>query len=324
MMAILTFRRKHTATACAVLTLLILGNHPVYVSSTTQKSLSLNNPLDVENYLVYQLNTHIMVLWNYTLNEKVINTYPGEVLYSENESGVVTIRIDVLAEPVPGIFSILIGLHADTEIGYNTHHSVLADYSPQTGVCEIMNGTLEDHSGILCLFSDDNWPDKDVVVSSLDDLYVDAAFAGNDDVRMVMGEPQVTTSYNCDHVHIVDGDVRHSRNYDKDSHVLVKAGGGVADIILLGLANLSYCVGSLDLIDTNLDLGPPFEQSLTSPLSILGPMFIGVFIVFYALFYRAQRKRRSIKHIPKKPKRKKKRMSLDSIVFKVVIILKQV
>ncbi|MFQ5832504.1 MAG: hypothetical protein ACE5H4_07370 [Candidatus Thorarchaeota archaeon] len=314
-------------TTCIVLTLLILGNHPVYISSTTQKSLSLTESLDVESYLEYQLSTHIMVLWNYTLDEGVIHTYPGEVLYSETESVVVTIRIDVLAEPAPGTFSVLIGFRADTEIGYKTRHSVLADYSPQSGACTIMNGTLENQSGILRLFSDDNWPENDIVVSSLGNLHVGAELAKNDDVRMVMGEAQVTASYDCDHMHIVDGVVSHSRNYDKDSHVLVKAGGGIADMILLGLANLSYCVGGLDLIDTNLDLGPPFEESLTSPLSVLGPVFIGVFVVFYALFYRAQRKRRSTKHTPKKLKRKNQWISLHSSarysVSKVVIVLKQ-
>ena len=47
--------------------------------------------------------------------------------------------------------------------------------------------------------------------------------------------------------------------------VILKICGAISDPFILGLANISYLVGTLTLTDTNFDLGPPENIASLSP-----------------------------------------------------------
>jgi hypothetical protein len=65
---------------------------------------------------------------------------------------------------------------------------------------------------------------------------------------------QFATKYDCIYFDAVNGEMSHSRFYDSDSGLLIRA-SRLNDRILLGLANISYTDGTLALIATNIDIG---------------------------------------------------------------------
>lgn len=82
---------------------------------------------------------------------------------------------------------------------------------------------------------------------------------------------------------------RREDTHDKDARVLLRANGGVADLVLLGLGNISYAVGDISLVDTNIDLGPPIARPSTGPSNVVGFAALGAFGVLYIALYKTQR-----------------------------------
>lgn len=260
-------------------------------------------------FLEYLLDTHIIVLWNYTVDDQgAIKTLPGQVLYTEERGQAmqneIQVRVDILGDIDLDPVTLLISYNANTSTGYVTDYSIRVSYHSKSGQCTIENGTLAGRSGIFHLFLD-SVTDGPLVISEFADLNASARLIDNDFTEPVLGESQECSQYACQFSHIVDGNVTHRRDYDKDTRVLVLAGGGVSDFILLGLGNISYAVGTLTLVGTSLDLGAPVSPPNADVPAVVGIGVFGSFGAMYVVLYRAQRSKKT----HKKPQRKRGRRS---------------
>jgi hypothetical protein len=260
-----------------------LGSHQCQQIASRQTSTSLE----------YLLDTHIIVLWNYTVDDHgVIKTVPGQVFYREEGGQAVRnevrIRVDILGDIDSDSVTMVIRYNANTSAGYIANYSIRVSYSLNSGQCVIENGTFTGRNGVLHLFLD-RVSEGPFVISGLADLNASARLVDDDYTDSVLEASQACSQYTCQFLHIVDGNVTHSRDYDNDAHVLVRAGGGVSDFVLLGLGNISYAVGTLTLVGTNLDLGAPVSSPDTAVPAILGIGVFGTFGFMYVILYRAQR-----------------------------------
>ena len=182
----------------------------------------------------------------------------------------------------------------------------MIQYDFISGHCTITNGSLSGVSGILILF-DYGQITKAGIISSFAGEMIAADKSDNDVKCKILGEWQYTSEYACRMTHIVDGRVHHTRNYDKDHHLLVHASGGISDFILLGNANISYAVGSLGIVDTSLNLGFPCNAPSIATVPITAIAAGIVFISIYVSSYRMQRRSKSVK-TKKKSRRVQKRI----------------
>jgi hypothetical protein len=261
-------------------------------------------------FLEYLLDTHLIVLWNYTIDEYgLLETIPGLVLYeNEDEPPVLDgIHIRVEISEYTGLDSAIMALtySANIPTKYIGNQSIIIDYSFESGSCEIRNGTFSNRTGVFWLFA--NYLHELTVISRVSDQIVRVGSVDYSYMDIVLDEQQECFQYVCMFSHIVDGNVSHHRVYDKDTHVLVSATGGVSDFILLGLDNISYAVGHLSLIDTNLALGTPVKLQKMGIPAAIGVGSFGTFAVLYFFIYRAQRSKRSYSDSHKRKRKSSRR-----------------
>lgn len=233
---------------------------PPIEAQSYNKSATGDHLLSEGDYLEYHLRTQIIVLWNYTLEDNSIITYDNttyrKVISTPALTNEIRIRLEVLEELDDDSVTIEVSYYANPIEGYKLNHTVLLEYSPKSGLCSIMNGTLEGYSGILHLFSNDDWSQVGSIVSLLNRNVTIESIQSTQQINII-GSTQLTYKYECCYYDAVDGKRCHYRFYDCDSGLLLRASaiGGITDRILLGLANISYTHGTLVLIATNLDIG---------------------------------------------------------------------
>ncbi|MFW9786169.1 MAG: hypothetical protein ACFFE2_12530 [Candidatus Thorarchaeota archaeon] len=294
------------------LCLMILLQGLLPCSNALELHSTLIEDLQPGVFLEYVLNTHIIVLWNYTLEDYDIITHPGEVLYDDGSvvqgSNEIRIQVSFLQVLDSDLLSISIEYDANTSTGYFANHSVFLTYSAEAGTCQIESGNLSNRTGTLRLHLDEK-PEY-LTISQFFNLVIVGEIVDYNYQEVVMGQQQECIQYYCSTSHVVDGLVTHHRSYDKDNHILVRASGGISDHVLLGLGNISYVVGDLTLADTNFNLGDPVRLPVSDIPAIAGVGALVVFFVLYVSIYRAQRSKKNLRRYSNRKKGKPKRCCL--------------
>jgi hypothetical protein len=233
----------------------------------------------------YTISAGIIRGWNYTIENASIVMHDGSVFYERNVISTIFLRIEFSTSTL-----FLIEYNASTVVGYNIEYSVEATFNSDTGQISILNGSLAGFSGSTSLFSNDNWRDRKSTISKLDTWNVTAEFVQEDALTEINGGYQRFSEYKCTTYDPVDGEIIHYRQYDSDTEVLIGSNGAISDPFILGLANISYCVGTMILADTNYDFGPYENLILDSLPTIMAISAVGIFVILYISFYRIQRK----------------------------------
>ncbi len=274
-------------------TLVNFGHATSDVSSPTVSF----STLEVGSFLEYTLSTQIVVLWNYTLANGIVVTRDGilsrEVLSTPALTHEIIITFDVVEEETSDVFIMGVTYQGPSILGHFFDGVFQLSYSPSTGVCTIRNGSLAGQTGIMNLVSRNAWSSEGFVISSLDRNVTaqQAPPGGAGSICTVKGERQICQEYDCKYYDSVDGEVRHSRSYDTDSGLLVRASGSITDRILLGLVNISYADYRLVLTDTNIELGPAY--SVAAALAIQGALMLSGAAAIIAVCVMWRRRRSS-------------------------------
>ncbi|OLS20518.1 MAG: hypothetical protein ThorAB25_28110 [Candidatus Thorarchaeota archaeon AB_25] len=240
------------------------------------------------NFMEYEVNCSIIVLWNYTMNDEDVISYPGDVIYDVGTFSQILIKIMLSSTVDRDWISSVIQYQVYSQLEYNLSYQVSGQYSLTTG-----DYTPEEDSfvGQLLVFRlfDSGGLSTDSVMSSLGTLSVTGEYMGMTEWKYQDENWQNVRRYNCEFNHIVDGEVSHTRYYDEDSGLLLWARGGISDYVLLGLVNISYVVGELALIDTSIDLGLSHANPVLFSPPLVGIGALVVFLACYVTVYRIQR-----------------------------------
>ncbi len=292
---------KGKGTTISAITLMITAFMIVSPTITIESSnppqkfhdAAFTSPFVNGSYLEYDIRADIIREWNYTIDDMSISTHNGLIYYEPETSGTITIRLDVTNILPDDKIEVVLSYSAETPFGYEIDTKILLNLNPMTGECDIRNGSLAGFEGILTLLYNDENPYSGTVISYLDSLNVTIQTPPDTVGINILDEYQITKVYDCIHLDLVDEQVQHQRYYDEDTAILTRAFGSIGDRILLGLANISYVSGLMDLVSTNLDLG----DALIVPInpSAYSAIFIGIggiafFGIIYVLVYRAQRR----------------------------------
>ncbi|MHA1882486.1 MAG: hypothetical protein ACTSUO_05520 [Candidatus Thorarchaeota archaeon] len=251
------------------------------------------NPFVNGSYLEYNIRADIIREWNYTIDDMSIHTHNGSLYYEPEVSGMITIRLNVTNILPDNKLEIVVSYFADTPIGYEIDTKILLNLNPMTGECNIRNGSLIGFEGILTLLYSEENPPPGTVISQLDSLNVTIPSTDIDVGINILDEYQIARVYDCFNYDSVDGRLQHQRYFDEDTAIYTRAFGDIGDSVLLGLANISYVVGLMDLVSTNLDLGValvvPIDPAAYSAIFVaIGG--IAFFLIMYVMFYRSQRR----------------------------------
>lgn len=277
------------------------------VTSTNDSSQSIENlQVEPDDYIEYQISTSVFRQWNYTIVENTIVTHNGTAYYERDVISTISMEINIQNEISDDQYAIIISYYADTAVGYEIDTSFLIYHSFSSGECTIQNGSLAGISGHLHLFEGSNWDLETFFISRLDSINITADFFLSGTNIEIMNEYQEVTTYNCTSYDPVDGNTPHSRSYDSDSGLLLYGSGGFSDAILTGLANITYAVGSIRLVDTSLSLGPSAPDPIVRNSIFIGVVSLGVFIVCYIGVYLSRKRKYKVDR-PKKSKHKRKK-----------------
>ncbi len=289
-----TKSRISTLVAFAILALLSIPTQCMATTGSQEGHRELSEILDENSEIEYRIEAAYIREWNYTVEGDLIRTYNGTWFYETKVDNEVSITIEVVE--IDERITLQIHYEANTPTGYYIDTSYTVELNPETGYCIIKNGPLEGFYGRLSLFFNYAYPDVGMAVSSVAERNIIVTdFAGKRGIE-ILDEYQTARRYTCSYNDTVDGEVNHSRYYEEDTSLLCKADFAISDLILLGMANISYAHGFMYLEDTNIDLGEPFWVPVDPgayALPILGVVGVGIFAVFYVLIYRAQRRQRN-------------------------------
>jgi hypothetical protein len=275
----------------AILIILSIPTRCIAIAGVQAKPKELSEILDENSEIKYRIEAAFIREWNYTVEGDRIRTYNGTLFYERGVFNKILITLDVIE--IDERITIQVHYEANTPTGYYMDTSYTVELNPETGYCIIRNGPLEGFYGRLSLFFNYEYPDVGMTISSIAERnIIVTGFAGRRGIE-IMEEYQTAQRYNCSYNDTVDGEVTHDRYYEEDTSLLCKAGGAISDLLLLGMANISYTHGFMYLEDTNIELGDPFWVPVDPgayALPILGVVGVGIFAVFYVLIYRAQRR----------------------------------
>lgn len=259
-------------------------------SVTERKPTDMISELELESgsFLTYELK---LVLVRFT---------NGSMLYSGSDIGSMYLNISFEAVTSDEFLLNLnysgSMLNSSSGIVYAIVTSFRLQYSTVNRVARILNGTLKDTEGILSLFEQDFWIENDnFTISTAGNATVFARYMASDrDVGIrVMGDLQIVNDYNCTFFNpSTNSTSSHLRSYDRDRGVLVEAPHRFADPILLGGINMLSTEGSLSLVNTNIDLGPPVTGVALTPPLVLAVGGVVVFVLSYSLVYMAQTRKK--------------------------------
>jgi hypothetical protein len=271
--------------------LLWIPSQCVATTRIQERHKQLSEILDENSEIEYRISASLIRQWNYTVEESHIRTHNGTLYYEREVENEILIRIEVIE--VDERISLQIDYEANTPTGYYIDTSYIVELNPETGYCIIRNGPLEGFYGRLSLFFNYVQPDVGITISSIAESEILVTRLLGKSGIQIMDEYQTAERYNCSHNDSVIGEVNHLRYYESDTSLFCRAVGSISDLILLGMANISYAYGFLYLESTNIELGEPFWVPI-DPGAFIAPFLaisgITIFGVLYVLIYRAQRK----------------------------------
>lgn len=241
-----------------------------------------------DDFMEYEVNCSIIVLWNYTMNNEDIISYPGDVIYKVGAFTQIRIKITLSSMLDQEWKSVVIQYLVHSQLEYNISYQASGQYSLNTGDYTPEEGSFEGQLFVFRLYDSDVLG-TDFTISSLGTLSVTGEYKGMIEWRYQDENWQNARRYNCVFNHIVDGEVSHTRYYDENSDLLLWARGGISDYVLFGLVNISYVVGELVLVDTNIDLGSSHGAPVLFSLPLVGVGALVVFLACYVTVYRIQR-----------------------------------
>ncbi|MFO7836587.1 MAG: hypothetical protein R6V83_08030 [Candidatus Thorarchaeota archaeon] len=286
-----TLSRIGVGVVLTILILLSIPTHCVAITGIQEGHRELSEILDENSEIEYRIEAAFIREWNYTVEGDHIRTHNGTLFYEAKVDNEISITIDIVE--IDERITLQVHYEANTPTGYYIDTSYIVELNPETGYCIIKNGPLEGFYGRLSLFFNYEYPDIGMSISSIAEKeIVVTGFGGKRGIE-IMEEYQTAQRYNCSYNDTVDGEVTHDRYYEEDTSLLCRGFGAISDLILLGMANISYAHGFMYLEDTNIELGDPFWVPFDPgayALPILGVVGIGIFVVFYILIYKAQRR----------------------------------
>ncbi len=284
-----TYRRQRANLLVAVTLAIILLELPVFSSNIMYSALnyqlecypSTDDRLTTLPIVTKNLDVGHFFTYKYEFaNVQMLNgTY---VVGSEGNLVEITLRIDVI-DNSSGSINCDAKFESQNPDLFDINTAFNFDIDTDSGEYTINNGSHSEVSGIFRLFADSEWQDQQVMSSK-------EGLAPLNGVRNTY-EQNVAINFDGELQLEFDFDVTgddplnqtHDSVYyfDMDTGLLLWVANTPMDFFMMGLANLTYGTGKIELYETNFDLG---LGEVVLPFSMSSLLLIFGAVAFFACF----------------------------------------